>query len=98
MTPDSWLASVPDLSETGHYFAGTAHVRSGQRLNPREVAPVFKACLKREQDAARFQVLRDGAAGLDPCLHLVRRDFGAAVAAGTPKGVAPPPSWRLGRT
>ena len=54
--------------------------------------------LRLEQDAARFQVLRDGAAGLDLCLHLVRRDFGAAVAAGTPRGVAPRPSWLLGRT
>ena len=54
--------------------------------------------LRLEQDAARFQVLRGGAAGLDLSLHLVRRDLGAAVAADAPRAVAPRPSWRLGRT
>ena len=54
--------------------------------------------LRLEQDAARFQVLRDGAAGLDLCLHLVRRDFGVAVAADAGQGSRPRPSCRLVRT
>jgi hypothetical protein len=51
---------------------------------------------KLEQDAARFQVLRDGAAGLDLCLHLVRRDFGAAVAADAGQGSRPPAELAAG--
>ena len=35
-------------------------------------------------------MLCDGAAGLDLCLHLVRRDFGAAVAADAGQGSRPP--------